>query len=179
MFFFKQKTAYELRISDWSSDVCSSDLVNPVSNRAAVRIPAPGRMYDDGSVEERVRLVRPMGRETMSVRDFAASHWEPSLHNRFGTLWEREISEVPQFSVSEFHVITGLLLPIWDRLPGENMRVYRLQTDRACPRACQGQDPGGERGIGRPVTPAAPGRVYGAHGAHAANAPPAGEGSAG
>src|SRR3546814_6603339 len=26
-FFFKQKTAYELRISDWSSDVCSSDLI--------------------------------------------------------------------------------------------------------------------------------------------------------
>src|SRR3546814_6076601 len=28
-FFFKQKTAYEMRISDWSSDVCSSDLVIP------------------------------------------------------------------------------------------------------------------------------------------------------
>src|SRR3546814_13088557 len=28
MFFFKQKTAYEMRISDWSSDVCSSDLRN-------------------------------------------------------------------------------------------------------------------------------------------------------
>src|SRR3546814_5656854 len=27
LFFFKQKTAYEMRISDWSSDVCSSDLV--------------------------------------------------------------------------------------------------------------------------------------------------------
>src|SRR3546814_1886456 len=27
-FFFKQKTAYEMRISDWSSDVCSSDLVS-------------------------------------------------------------------------------------------------------------------------------------------------------
>src|SRR3546814_9859545 len=26
VFFFKQKTAYEMRISDWSSDVCSSDL---------------------------------------------------------------------------------------------------------------------------------------------------------
>src|SRR3546814_4227802 len=26
IFFFKQKTAYEMRISDWSSDVCSSDL---------------------------------------------------------------------------------------------------------------------------------------------------------
>src|SRR3546814_13757210 len=30
-FFFKQKTAYELRISDWSSDVCSSDLYCPGS----------------------------------------------------------------------------------------------------------------------------------------------------
>src|SRR3546814_1134272 len=29
-FFFKQKTAYEMRISDWSSDVCSSDLVKRV-----------------------------------------------------------------------------------------------------------------------------------------------------
>src|SRR3546814_11044519 len=29
-FFFKQKTAYEMRISDWSSDVCSSDLARPV-----------------------------------------------------------------------------------------------------------------------------------------------------
>src|SRR3546814_3961452 len=28
-FFFKQKTAYEMRISDWSSDVCSSDLATP------------------------------------------------------------------------------------------------------------------------------------------------------
>src|SRR3546814_8886172 len=28
-FFFKQKTAYEMRISDWSSDVCSSDLPWP------------------------------------------------------------------------------------------------------------------------------------------------------
>src|SRR3546814_5998711 len=27
-FFFKQKTAYEMRISDWSSDVCSSDLIH-------------------------------------------------------------------------------------------------------------------------------------------------------
>src|SRR3546814_6026225 len=30
VFFFKQKTAYEMRISDWSSDVCSSDLPVPV-----------------------------------------------------------------------------------------------------------------------------------------------------
>src|SRR3546814_18821855 len=37
-FFFKQKTAYEMRISDWSSDVCSSDLVQQTSaTRARLR----------------------------------------------------------------------------------------------------------------------------------------------
>src|SRR3546814_17685314 len=32
-FFFKQKTSYEMRISDWSSDVCSSDLVDYTTAR--------------------------------------------------------------------------------------------------------------------------------------------------
>src|SRR3546814_4408145 len=38
-FFFKQKTAYEMRISDWSSDVCSSDLVLEIEpDRAGLRV---------------------------------------------------------------------------------------------------------------------------------------------
>src|SRR3546814_13092892 len=35
-FFFKQKTAYEMRISDWSSDVCSSDLISSLPEESAV-----------------------------------------------------------------------------------------------------------------------------------------------
>src|SRR3546814_7126464 len=41
-FFFKQKTAYEMRISDWSSDVCSSDLGHP----ADVEGEGPGAARD-------------------------------------------------------------------------------------------------------------------------------------
>src|SRR3546814_1348690 len=37
-FFFKQKTAYEMRISDWSSDVCSSDLQRQAEHRAVVAV---------------------------------------------------------------------------------------------------------------------------------------------
>src|SRR3546814_5627090 len=37
IFFFKQKTAYEMRISDWSSDVCSSDLSLPSALRCEHR----------------------------------------------------------------------------------------------------------------------------------------------
>src|SRR3546814_5387036 len=36
VFFVKQKTAYEMRISDWSSDVCSSDLVAVIAGRKRV-----------------------------------------------------------------------------------------------------------------------------------------------
>src|SRR3546814_10145802 len=41
LFFFKQKMAYDIRISDWSSDVCSSDLyaINPDWIKAGVRVP--------------------------------------------------------------------------------------------------------------------------------------------
>src|SRR3546814_6833112 len=42
-FFFKQKTAYEMRISDWSSDVCSSDLDEAGEEPAF----AVGRMFGD------------------------------------------------------------------------------------------------------------------------------------
>src|SRR3546814_2117142 len=41
VFFFKQKTAYEMRISDWSSDVCSSDLYPRVVRSAPVRPAVP------------------------------------------------------------------------------------------------------------------------------------------
>src|SRR3546814_9660796 len=41
-FFFKQKTAYEMRISDWSSDVCSSDLILLASHQTNV-----GFAWDD------------------------------------------------------------------------------------------------------------------------------------
>src|SRR3546814_10328626 len=40
LFFFKQKTAYEMRISDWSSDVCSSDLEAVRDGKASAMISA-------------------------------------------------------------------------------------------------------------------------------------------
>src|SRR3546814_7382208 len=42
-FFFKQKTAYEMRISDWSSDVCSSDLPTGPETRVRDKNPHPAR----------------------------------------------------------------------------------------------------------------------------------------
>src|SRR3546814_10373006 len=52
VFFLKQKTAYEMRISDWSSDVCSSDLTTARSS-AGMTTRAP-------SVSSVTRPVRPL-----------------------------------------------------------------------------------------------------------------------
>src|SRR3546814_7627449 len=62
IFFFKQKTAYEMRISDWSSDVCSSDLSSPAIASAPVWAPVtPG----DRSTARLIRLVSMMVRPTV------------------------------------------------------------------------------------------------------------------
>src|SRR3546814_19339561 len=47
MFFFKQKTAYEMRISDWSSDVCSSDLLLERRGDLVLDDLHPRRIADD------------------------------------------------------------------------------------------------------------------------------------
>src|SRR3546814_1539315 len=45
VFFFEQKTAYEIRISDWSSDVCSSDLLRRVARRRVIIVVPQEREY--------------------------------------------------------------------------------------------------------------------------------------
>src|SRR3546814_6478816 len=48
IFFFKQKTAYEMRISDWSSDVCSSDLV---AGEQVLKLAVQRRRVGHGAVD--------------------------------------------------------------------------------------------------------------------------------
>src|SRR3546814_9935971 len=55
-FFFKQKTAYEMRISDWSSDVGSSDLESaPLQRDAAPEDARPGRREAEAAVRTLIR----------------------------------------------------------------------------------------------------------------------------
>jgi hypothetical protein len=117
-------------------------LVNARSGRAAVQVHAPSVMLDDGEVEYRVRLIRPMEAPNVPVRAMAESHWQDADEATFAAAWTAELAEVPAFTDSTLHMVSGLLLPIWKRLPNESTRVYRLQTDD------------GERIIGRKVSPA-------------------------
>jgi hypothetical protein len=127
---------------DRLSDPRALLLVNTHSGRAAVQVPARSLMLDDGEVERRVRLIRPMEHIAIALAMMPQTHWREADRNTFARAWETEVADVPQFIDSEIHIVAGLLLPIWKRLPNESARVYRLQTDS------------GERIIGRRVSPA-------------------------
>src|SRR3546814_12385775 len=61
-FFFKQKTAYEMRISDWSSDVCSSDIEPaPVPVGPGVDVLAEQRDFLRARIDQRLRLIDDRG----------------------------------------------------------------------------------------------------------------------
>jgi predicted RNA methylase len=127
---------------DRLSDSCSFPLVNERSGRAAVQVPAPSLMLDDGEIERRVRLIRPMEHNSLPLKMMAESHWAEADRKRFAAAWQAELAQVPEFTDCTIHAVAGLLLPIWKQLPNESTRVYRLQTDT------------GERIIGRKVSPA-------------------------
>src|SRR3546814_10328714 len=75
-FFFKQKTAYEMRISDWSSDVCSSDLGGASSLafwRDEASVPGGQILSGELSLDERSEE-RRVGKECVST---CRSRWSP------------------------------------------------------------------------------------------------------
>ncbi len=117
-------------------------LINERSGRAAVQIPTTSVMLDDGEIERRVRLIRPMEAHNVSIKMMDETHWVEADQTAFTSAWNAEVAEVPEFVDSTIHVVSGLLLPIWKRLPNDSTRVYRLQTDD------------GERIVGRRVSPA-------------------------
>ena len=104
-------------------------MINAQSKRAALVIDAPSRTLDDGDVQERVRLVRPAVRETMARAALDASQWRTAGEDRWRALWDAEIAGLPSHRESRLWLVAGLLLPIWDRLPDESMRVRRLVCD--------------------------------------------------
>src|SRR3546814_3098033 len=93
-FFFKQKTAYEMRISDWSSDVCSSDLLREAGLELLVLCPLDAqevRQLGDLGVEPgqlRVAPAQLIGEEDLG--DDEDHQHEDDDHQKIGRASCRE-----------------------------------------------------------------------------------------
>ncbi|MBP1847391.1 putative RNA methylase [Rhizobium petrolearium] len=116
-------------------------MINGKSGRPAVMVPTRSIMLDDGSIQPRVSLIRPMDELRFEVRQLEETNWEETDEQAFGLAWNTEVTAVPEFSTSTMHIVSGLLLPIWKLLPQDFCRVRRLQTDD------------GERIVGRVIAP--------------------------
>lgn len=107
----------------------------------AVMVPTRSIMLDDGSIQPRVSLIRPMDELRFEVRQLEETNWEEADEQAFALAWNTEVAAVPEFSTSTMHIVSGLLLPIWKLLPQDFCRIRRLQTDD------------GEQIVGRVIAP--------------------------
>ncbi|GGZ32746.1 strawberry notch family protein [Asticcacaulis endophyticus] len=126
-------------------------MINSQSKRAAVKMPTSSLIDEDGGMVARVQLVRPMDTSKLLADMLEHTQWETTDLATFTAAWQSEVADVPEFNEVDVHVVAGLLLPIWKRLPTDSARVYRLQTDD------------GERVIGRKVPPAWAAAATGEH----------------
>jgi hypothetical protein len=122
-------------------DPRSKLMINTRSGRAAVMAPTRSIMLEDGAIEARVNLLRPIDTLRFELRQMEETNWEAADARTFSAAWGAEIAALPEFTISSLHIVTGLLLPIWRRLPQNHCRVFRLQTDD------------GERIVGRVIAP--------------------------
>jgi len=96
---------------------------------------------ENGRIIDHYRLVSPVSdsrqinKDNVEKRD---TKWTKINKEQAERLWQEEIDKAPEYVTRDLHLITGAILPIWDRLKG-NPRVVRLATDK------------GERLIGRVV----------------------------
>src|SRR3546814_4707502 len=91
-FFFKQKTAYEMRISDWSSDVCSSDLelfrrgCVPVEQgrMRAVLIDELYHLFDEAAADEKAGLLEQVWNADTAYNNAVGLWMDRSEERRVG-----------------------------------------------------------------------------------------------
>ena len=102
---------------------------NERSKKVALVVGTTSLFTEDGGVTPRHELIRPDKRERMTHGQFEESNWQKVSLKTFKALWEQECEDMPEFYTSTIRLVTGILLPVWDKLPKEAPRVRRLTTD--------------------------------------------------
>ena len=102
---------------------------NSRSGRIGLLVPARSLLADDGARIARFELVRPLKRGYLTADQLGESSWEPTAAAEFRRLWQAEGGEAAASHKRErLHLATGLLLPVWDKLPSDYVRVSRISA---------------------------------------------------
>lgn len=101
---------------------------NVRSGRVFAVTDAGNKTDADGRITSQLRLTSPTDYQLVDSYDLNRDNWKKLTPKEAQTLWDEQVAATPEFRKSDLHVITGAVLPIWDRLGG-NPKIYRLQTD--------------------------------------------------
>ena len=130
-------------LAEWEGNPDTAFLCNERSGRVALRVPSWPVLDDEGRAIPVWQLVKPVGSERVRDEKLGATHWRPIEESVFRARWEAECAEAAaRVDVETINIATGLLLPVWNRLPDDDVRVWRI---------CDGE---GTTMLGRIVTPA-------------------------
>ena len=122
---------------DWVQDVAHQLVINEKSGRAAIAELGLTTSTDENRLVTAVRLIRPDDRQTMPEKAFEESSWKAVGTAEWRPVWNEEVAGTDPWRTRELTLATGLLLPIWGRLPARGCSVRRVRA------------PDGRRWLGR------------------------------
>ncbi|HHX28361.1 MAG TPA: hypothetical protein GX716_05035, partial [Firmicutes bacterium] len=104
---------------------------NTRSGNVYAFFPAQDKTLYTGEVVKQYRQVGQREGEASRITDdeFARGNWKSLSEEEARVAWDEALTKVPEFRKARLHLITGTVLPIWDRLPGGHQKVYRVKTD--------------------------------------------------
>ncbi|WP_380871883.1 methylase [Sphingomonas sp. DBB INV C78] len=127
----------------WSGTKGIAFLKNGRSGRIALRVPSWSILDNDGHSIQVWELIRPVGSERIRQSALAESHWRSIDEASFREAWGVECADIAtRIDIETINIATGLLLPVWNRLPDDDVRVWRIS------------DAQGNSLLGRIVSPA-------------------------
>ncbi len=102
-------------------------MLNGRSGKVALRVRARSLMSEDGLPIPRYELIRPLKREYLPCDLLEETSWAEAPEAAFTSAWEAEVREAETTLRREtLHLATGLLLPVWDKLPDDHVQVIRI-----------------------------------------------------
>lgn len=112
-------------------------VVNERSGRAALAELGLTTTTDDDRLVSAVRLLRPDDHQVLAETAFEESSWAEAEESQWRAIWDQEVERTDPWRTRELTLATGLLLPIWGRLPAKGCSVRRVRA------------PDGRRWLGR------------------------------
>ncbi|HEX7856969.1 MAG TPA: strawberry notch family protein [Sphingobium sp.] len=114
-------------MAHWSGTPGLAFLRNARSGKVALKVPSWSILDNDGETIQVWELVRPAGSERMRGRRLAETAWEPMDETHFRECWIAECAQIEgSLAIETINIATGLLLPVWNRLPDDDVRVWRI-----------------------------------------------------